>query len=275
MGLFSMIDREWLDESLHYDLSNGRHLSGVLGVGGQKVVINYLGASGDRGALYVDKWRLSLACYLHELPTWITPSPRYDVHRLNSKLKRALGDPTPLLLVEEYDDLIRTVIDNIFHSGQTELEELEGGDELTWFIVHTPLFAYRLAEACYHTDYRVWKWARAAIETIDHEFDHAPNRRAPALLPENPLILWGGILSSGYFTEDELPLAAFAVNAILIEVPEERAALFFSQAFTLLSALYASDKGAGVALLCEKLGFPVRPLPAESARKNRIRFIDG
>jgi hypothetical protein len=276
--MIPMIDEEWLDQSLRYEFPDGGRFEGVAGIGGSSVVISCIGVDGKPFVMRLfDKNVFSLACYLREVPNWIAPSPQYDVHRLNEKLKRALGDPMMLLL--SFESLIDVPLQNIYRSGITELEGLEGESvrdtELIWFIVHTPLFAYRLSEACDDRDRPFREWARKAVTTLDRTCDDVPDRLAPALIADNPLILWGGVLARGYFSDDELPLAVAAVESCLREMSQERVALFCNQASALLTILRGMDRGTGIAVLCDDLGLTEEPLATEAERRERVYFLRG
>ena len=271
-----MIDEEWLDQSLRYEFPDGGRFVGLLGAGGSNIVIACIGVDGRPFAMRVSKEPFLLPCYLREVPNWIAPSPQYDVDRLNDKLKGALGDPMLLLLL--YKEFIDIPIQNLYHAGVTELDTTTGetaeDTERLWFTMRTPLFRYRLAEACNDRDRTFREWAQKAATSLDRPRDDVSDRLAPTLIAENPLILWGGILSRGYFTDDELPLAAAAVQTCLTEQSRDRATLFINQAGTLLLALAEAGYSTGLAILGDELGLSEEPLVTQEVRTRRVHFLD-
>lgn len=273
-----MIDKDWLDESLRFPFPGGDCMAGVVGVGGFNIAIGYNASSGEQMVIKMDKNLFNFACYIHEVPNWIAPSPRYDVAQLNAKLSRALGDPLALLMIPSYAGLIENMIDWIWSNNWTDLEHIEGEipetTELIQFVIRTPMFAYRLAEACDSTNRDVRMWAIQAADTLDRS-DKVVGRLAPSTIADNPIILWGGAASHGYFTDEEFPLAVAAVESHLARQSADQAEIFCDQAGAILNVLTAfgdAGAGTGLALLCYAFGWTEDVWATAAEIERRVTF---
>jgi hypothetical protein len=273
-----LIDREWLDASLRFAFPDGGRLNGLAAVSGSRLVVRYREPDGRERELRLPRDRFELPSYLRELPTWITPAPRYDIEQLNTKLDAALGDPSLLLLVPSYQRLVETVLHNLYRDGIADLTRFAAGTdaqtEILWFLLRTPLVGHRLAEARGHRDPAVRSWARSAISALSRA-DEAPDRYAPATIADNPVVLWGGVMEFGYVTDEEIPKAVAAIEERLAATSGEQLETFAKQALALLNATSVAGGGVGLAVLCHAIGLTSRLWITPERARGRVRFATG
>ena len=273
-----MIDREWLDASLRFAFPDGSRLNGLVGLDGAWLVVNYQGTEGPERMIRLPRDRFELPSYLRELPNWITPAPRYDLDQLRTKLESALGDPSILLLVPAYQRLVETVLRKLYRDGITDLGRFaDSGDaqaELLWFLLRTPLVGHRLAEACRSRDTAVSSWAQSASAALA-KADTAPDDQEPATIADNPMVLWGGVMESGYITDDEIPQAIAAIQEHLATAPERRLLAFAKQTLAMLNATLAAGGGVGLAVLCHAAGLTPTLLVTPEQAAARVTFATG
>jgi hypothetical protein len=238
-----MIDQQWLDGALRFELQSGERVKGVGGVGGSNVVMRYQDTAGKEWALRLPKSLFLFPSYIHEVPNSFAPSVQYDVGRLNRKLGSLVGDIQVYILVEAFNELFTSLIDALA-ADAADLDIATGeSDEATRalrFLLQTPVFDYRLAElesGRYSREERDWAAAtRQSIQRLPHD----RGLRAGDLL-ENPLPVWGGAVLEGYFISSEIPTAAAAIRQAMDKVPGELVQPFLDQASFLLEAVAARD----------------------------------
>jgi hypothetical protein len=273
-----LIDREWLDASLRFAFPDGSHLAGLVGLDGAWLVVNYQGTEGPERMVRLPRDRFELPSYLRELPNWITPSPRYDIEQLSTKLEAALGDPSILLLVPSYQRLVETVLHKLYRDGIADLAQFAGsGDEqaeILWFLLRTPLFSHRLEEACRNRDPAVRTWAQSASTALS-QADDVKDEHAPDTIADNPLVLWGGVMESGYITDDEVPRAVAAIEEHLAAASAEQMRIFANQALALLNATLAAGGGVGLAVLCHATGLTSSLWVTSEQAAARVKFASG
>ena len=165
-----MIDQEWLDTALRFTFPSGERLEGVAGVGGSNIALKYVEPNGKLIVVRLTREPFYFASYLHELPNGFTPSPQYDVKRLNAKLGGLIGDIQPYLLVGAYRDLFTAMIEP-FVEHRLLLDTVTGqtpdDTRAIRFLFQSPVMAYRLDELATDSgDPGVREWATEAERSI-------------------------------------------------------------------------------------------------------------
>src|SRR5882672_7452810 len=123
-----MLDEEWLDLALRYELADGTRFEGLAGVGGSNLVVRVSGADGKGHAYRHPKRGFYFPSYIREIPNWFASRPRYDVGVLNDKLSGLLGDPMVAALVEPYERVFAGFAHNLrdFGFGTPGVVQLKG-----------------------------------------------------------------------------------------------------------------------------------------------------
>jgi hypothetical protein len=265
-----MIDAGWLDAQLRYDLPGGYRLDGCQ-VGGSAATLKVIDPHGEAWAIRIPRAPLEFPSYIHEVPNWVAPSPRYELPRLNRKLANLVGDPQPLLLVTAYRTLFGALADSFRTAGVADLDELRGETEddtrALRFLLQTPPFAYRLQDLVSGAgEPEAGAWASQALAALERLGPGDPDLDPGSLL-DNPLLVWGGAVMAGFFTRAELAGAATEVERHLDALPEARVQAFLEQALLLSQALaQVTDAGQGLRLLCDATGFYPWPLATDDER---------
>ncbi|MEV4517347.1 hypothetical protein AB0K00_51390 [Dactylosporangium sp. NPDC049525] len=236
----AVIDEEWLDEQLRFDIPGGYRLDGCR-VGGSWVVIFVQYPDRPDQAIKIPRAPFLFPSYIREIPNFLAPSPRYDLGRLNRKLAGMLGDLQVPLLVMGYRELFDALVGTLRTNDVWQLDAISGETEEDTarlrFLLATPPVEYLLSDdASEHRDPATRLWAERALAALDRLRPDVQAFR-PDIMLDNPLLVWGGAVMSGYFTKAELPHAASAALDHLDPADEERLAVFLAQATMLVDAL--------------------------------------
>jgi hypothetical protein len=271
-----MIDEEWLKE-LRFELGEGYRLEGVY-VGGTNAALKIIYPDGKAFGLKLPRELFEFACYIHEVPNWLVPSPLYDVGRLNRKLGNFLGDPELHLVVREYDKLFDSILEFAYQAGATKLDSVTADSEEAkrmWrFIAQTPAISYRLHKYATSADQQRRFWAEQTLIEVKRLGAPDPGL-SPETLFDNPLVVWSAAVSEGYFTKAELPHAVSAVKKQLLSLPEGRQQIFFSQMYALMFILHCIEgmpSPTGMAVFCDVTGFFPTQFATESERTAPDQF---
>jgi hypothetical protein len=276
-----MIDEEWLDRALRFDLPGGYRFSGVGGIGGSNVVIKFVYPDGQHFAVRLPKQLFLFPSYIHEIPNWLAPHPMYDVNRLNRKLAKLEGDPLLDVLVETYDTFFSSFVYSAREADAADFDLITGESEESTrairFVLATPPIARRLdnlASSAENLETRAWALqARKAVDRI--------RPGDPELLPlsllNNPLFVWGAAICSGYLTKAEFPLAANAVRERLKTLSEAQKRAFQFQALLLIDGIrlmLGSGAVSGLAAFCDSTGLFDEEVATEEEREAPDEFLD-
>jgi hypothetical protein len=239
-----MIDQKWLDATLRFTFPSGERLEGVLGVGGSHIVLKYVDSEGSTMAVKLRRDPFFLASYLHELPNGFTPTPQYDLDRLNRKLGGLVGDVQLYMFVSAYHELFSAVIEP-FRENRLLLDSVRGeteeGTRNIRFLFQTPVMANRLDEiATSSHDPKDREWAVGSRHSIERLGPEDPELR-PSTLLDNPLLVWAGAALGGFFTVSELPRAATAITDAMARVPDDLVVPFAQQASVMFGWLDYRD----------------------------------
>jgi hypothetical protein len=254
-----MIDEDWLDQQLRFELPRGYRLDGCQ-VGGSWVALKVIYPDGKPWAIRIPKELFLFPSYIHEVPNWIAPSPQYDLGRLNRKLGGLLGDPQLHILISSYNNLFSSFVNSFQEAGVSDLDEIVGETEEATqairFFLQTQAVSYRLEDLSSQTeDPRTREWAEGALEALARMGSGDPQLRPESLL-DNPLFVWGGAVMSGFFTRAELPYAVSDVVNHMDSVSEQHAQAFLRQAVLLIEALRdIVGDGLGLRQLCDATAF--------------------
>ena len=267
-----MIDEEWL-EKLQVELGEGYRLDGVH-IGGTWAALHVIYPDGTEWAFRLPRELFHFPSYVHEVPNWLVPSPHYDVHRLNRKLSNLLGDPQIHILCNIYDKFFNnSILETLYQAGQPNLDsvvvEPEEAKRIWRFIIQTPAISYRLNDYATSTfDPQKQAWAEQALVELRRLGPGDPDL-SPGTLFDNPLVVWGGAVSEGYFTKSELPQAVSAVEKYLLSLPDEQVQIFLSQMYALMFMLENMEglpSTTSIAVFLDATGFFQEQFAAEEER---------
>lgn len=254
-----MIDHEWL-EHLQFELGEGYRLDGIH-AGGSWAALKIVYPDGSAMAYRLPRKLFEFACYIHEVPNWLVPSPRYDADRLNRKLANLVGDPELHFVVETYDLLFHSILESGYEAGIAKLDSFAADSEelnAMWrFILQTPAISYRLNEYAAGADQARRSWAEQALIEIKR-IGAADPELSPETLFDNPLVVWGGAVSEGFFTRAELPCAVSAVKQQLLQLPQEQQQIFLSQMHALMVVRHCIEglpTPTSIGVFCDATGF--------------------
>jgi hypothetical protein len=255
-----MTDADWLKD-LRLDLGEGYSVAGIE-LGGSWAVFKVFDPNGRAWAFRLPRHLLDFARYIREIPNWLVPRPNYEVESLNRKLANSLGDQQFHLIVHIYDTLFHSVLESFYEAGQPRLDSIVEQNEsalIVWrFLIQTPAISYRLENyATSAKDKRRRAWAEQALFELE-SLSPSDANLAPKTLLENPLVIWGGAISEGFFTKAELPEAIVAVKKHLLALPDQQGLTFVSQMQALMIALHSVEGLAPpprLALFCDATGF--------------------
>jgi hypothetical protein len=236
-----MLDEEWLRE-LRFSLGDGYALEGIF-VGGNAAVFAVTHPDGYKEALRIfERSLLYFPSWIREVPNWMVSQPLYDVDRLNRKLGNLVGDPRLHLAVRRfkqvYDDMLRGLAaDGITELASITVDPPEFQPLFRWFLL-TPGFRAGLDRMRSDKDETaaVRTWAEDVVAKLT-TLSVTEDDLAPESLHDNPLLYWAGAVLEGFFTFDELPLAAVAARTQLDAIPSETATVYIDQLEALLWGL--------------------------------------
>jgi hypothetical protein len=265
-----MIDEDWLDQQLRFELPRGYRLDGCR-IGGSWVTLKVVYPNGEPWAVRLPREPFLFPSYIHEVPNWVAPSPKYDIGRLNRKLGSLLGDPELHILINCYGTLFSSVVESFREAGVSDFDQVTGETEEATqairFILQTPPVSYRLEDLSSRTnDPQAREWAEDALKALSRMEPGDPQLRPESLL-DNPLFVWGGAVMSGFFTRAELPHAVSEVVKHMDSVPEQHAQAFLQQTALVIEALKEIvGDGLGLRLLCDATGLFPRQFSTEEER---------
>lgn len=219
-----MIDREWFSSLRFTSVTGGEVIETKLGT--EKAVFIVQNEDGEKNILKMYKNHLGL--HINEIPPMVSKNQLYQVDDLNLKLEGLLGNPYFDLMPHDFDRLHSLVAKIVFEHGITGvIASLFTPDsiETVPFILNTPGLKRRVSEMQEMTSPKaeredmpitingpnfpinlwpgVTKWTGIDLETIRY-----PEEYKPETLNNNPLFIWGGAVLDGFFTDEELPIAA-------------------------------------------------------------------
>ncbi len=209
-----MLDEQWLKD-VRFDLGEGYRVDGIR-IGGKNAVIKIIYPDGQKWAIRFPRYVFRFASYIRELPNWIAPVPQYDVDRLNRKLANIVGEPEIHRIVHIYDTFYYSILESLFHAREEDplavTADSDAARDAWRFIIQTPPVGHRLESyASSRTDGERRAWAEASLRHLKQAGAGDP-ALSPETLFDNPLVVWGGAVSEGFFTKAELPEAVAAVR---------------------------------------------------------------
>lgn len=226
-----MIDLDWL-QNLSFECQGDLVVSGLFGVGSESIVLRATAPDGRELALKTPK--LQLGFHINEVPPALCARPLYNIHVLNEKLANLVGMSrfdrysywynklyAYLISFTEKHDVPAIVFSNM------SLDSVE----TIPFIVNTRPFVERLEEIAHWpvdpddpstmmptvngTDYPIHllivdgevRWAVEALQALRRLPEQNPEFSASTVF-NNPLVVWGAATLEGFFTDDDLSVAA-------------------------------------------------------------------
>jgi hypothetical protein len=255
-----MLDDQWLKD-VRFDLGEGYRVDGIH-IGGTNAAIKVIYPDGQSWAIRLPRELFRFASYIRELPNWIGPVPQYAVERLNRKLANIVGEPEIHRVVGIYDTFYYSILESLFHARKEDpfavTTESDAARDAWRFIIQTPPVAHRLAAyASSGTDGERRAWAEASLRHLKQAGPGDPSL-SPDTLLDNPLVVWGGAVSEGFFTKAQLPEAVAAVRQYLNSLPDKQVRICLEQmAVLILMFRGIQDLPAPVSLavLCDATGF--------------------
>jgi hypothetical protein len=230
------IDQTWL-ETLSFDAVGGARVSGLAGLGTEKVVLNATMADGRKVVL--PSPRSQLGFHIKEAPPIFTARQEYVLERVNEKLLRMVGADRFDTYSIWYNRLYAKMISIISEHGVggVIMSNLSPDSVQSLpFLLATPPMRRRLQEiATWPIDpsdpasrlpsvngeeYPVRAivldegvaWAHDALSKLDVDSFVNPSA-SPSTLFTNPLIIWGAAAMEGFFRDDEMPAVADFIEA--------------------------------------------------------------
>jgi len=206
------IDEEWLKELKPFRLPfvpDGASspieykVTGLLGVDSFKVVSESKDSEGNDIAIRTLRESWSFASYNRELQPGMSFSDNENPESLCRKLDRLIGDPLVDIIVPEYDNLYRSLVDNLH--GWPAFNEIEWktdeATEVMSFTVQMPGTISKFEKLALASTSRAETaaWAKQTLDLlagvdVDRLFQ-------PEILHLNPLYIWGGAMLSGFFLD--------------------------------------------------------------------------
>ena len=287
-----MIDQEWLN-NLDFVRPDGIHITGLTGLGSEKVVLSATEPGGQK--IVLQTYRHHLGYHIREIPMVISDKPLYDINRVNRKLAQLIGDDTLDQMTCEYDRLFSSVI-RILYNGSTQSAEAKanipmvvgalsiflcpGNPDALPFLLATPMMKNRLEELAAMTpdpnDFssmfvhvngpnfpidglmdNIKEWARKMLQFRAASAARAPFE--PATLSQNPLFVWGAAVMDGFFTDEELPAAVAFIEQKFGRLPSHpRMTQFLEQIGAIADLMACALKDSELerlVRLCGMLGF--------------------
>ncbi|MFE2067354.1 hypothetical protein ACFXDH_34090 [Streptomyces sp. NPDC059467] len=273
-----MIDEEWLDAQLHYEIAGGYRLNGCR-VGGSGVAIFVDHPDGQEMVWKFGREMFREACYFREIPNSLAPRPLYDMDRLNRKLRSLLGDPQLPHVVTGYRDVFRSFLESLLEADAADFEGIRGRTEdmtrRLRFVLQSPPFSYLLEEIVSNPREPRGRqqWAERALESLGR-LGEGDARLRPDSLLDNPLFVWGGAALAGYFTKAELPVAAAAALEQFDTFDEEQRYAFAHQTAILVDLLtQIVGNSLRLRLFCDATGLFGRQFTTAEERSEPDRFM--
>lgn len=225
------IDQVWL-ESLRCDTVGGARVTGLAGLGTEKVVLAVTMADGTKAVC--SSPRTQIGFHISEVPPILVDRPEYDLSAVNRKLLALLGNPRfdsySLWLNRLHAKMVRIVADHGV-TGLMMSNMQQDSIESIPFALATPGMRRRLTEidewpvdpavsssripSVNGEEYPVFAvvledgvaWARKAL-IASEELAGPIAWASPSTLHANPLVVWGAAAMEGFFTDEELPAVA-------------------------------------------------------------------
>jgi hypothetical protein len=270
-----MLDEQWLKD-VRFDLGEGYRVDGIH-IGGTNAVIKVIYPDCQSWAIRLPRDVFRFASYIRELPNWFGPVPLYDVDRLNRKLANIVGEPEIHRVVHIYDTFYYSILESLFHSRKEDpfVVPTNVAMEAWRFIIQTPPVAHRLeAYASSRTDRERRDWAEASLRHLEQAGPGDP-ALSPSTLFDNPLVIWGGAVSEGFFTKAQLPEAVAAVRRYLNSLPDEQVRIYLEQMAVLIfmfRGIQDLPAPASLAILCDATGFFEEQFATEEERTAPDQF---
>jgi hypothetical protein len=143
------------------------------------------------------------------------------------------------------------------------------------FIIQTPPVAHRLeAYASSRTDGERRNWAEASLRHLKQAGPGDP-ALSPETLFDNPLVVWGGAVSEGFFTKAQLPEAVAAVRQYLDSLPDEQVPICLEQMAALIfmfQGIQDLPAPVSLAVFCDATGFYEDQLSTEEEQTAPDQF---
>lgn len=210
-----MIDEEWLKQ-LRFEMPNGIKVTGFLGTGGTTIILEAITPEGKPVALRVE--RFNLAWHLKEIPSFLTSTPRYDLHKLNEKIFALVGqsyfeDMTGLYYYV-YEAMLRLLKESGVQGLLARVRDTSMGEAIPLFLC-SPALRSRLVEIASLPSRVPWqvlsrKEADLALREIAGL--KLSNNLNPEFLRKNPLYVWGGAVMDSVYSDADIPHAAAFVR---------------------------------------------------------------
>jgi hypothetical protein len=241
-----MIDPQWL-ETLKFPIEGGQ-VTGLAGLGSENVVLK---VTTDEGKQLVVRFpKRMIAFHLSEAPPLLAQGRLYDVASVSRKLHQFVGKRNFDTCSIHVDDLCSLVLKFLAEHGIAKFiftnQRPDSAVSLP-FALHLPPIRRRLQDWASRvvddpedaasfmpavngerypirllvssTDGCISEWVRQALDGLDRLPERDASLRADAIF-DNPLVIWGAAAMEGFFSDDEMPVAAQCIEALHGDLPD-------------------------------------------------------